>query len=104
MDISISLPPKLIRFLKANVASGRYSSTSAVVRDALLLIQKIEQRRAEAVARTRLLNRLSHQEQDLARREALKEEMTQELIRKYGPLEDEPKARKNKARARKKRA
>jgi Arc/MetJ-type ribon-helix-helix transcriptional regulator len=98
MDISLSLPPKLIRLIKAKVASGRYWSTSAAVRDALLFVEKIEQRRAEAVNRTRLLNRFCLEEEDLARREALKERLSQDLIRKYGKYEPP----KTKAKARKK--
>jgi len=101
MDISISLPPKLIRLIKAKVASGRYSSPSVAVRDALLFVEKIEQRRAESLRLTRFLTRLSQEQQDLARRQALKEQLTQDLIRKYGkyePPNTKPKARKKNPR------
>lgn len=102
MDVSISLPPKLIRFLKTKVASGRYSSTSEVVRDALLMVQKIDQRRAESLNRARYVAIVSQEQQDLARHEAIKERLTEDIVRKYGPPETKSKARKNKAKARKK--
>jgi putative addiction module CopG family antidote len=97
MDITISLPPKLIRFIKTKVASGRYSSTSAAVRDVLLFVQKIEQRRAQSLKLTRYLAVLSQEQRGLARREAIKERLTQDLIREYGPPETKSKVRKKKA-------
>ena len=35
MNISVSLTPELVSLIKAKVATGRYSSTSEVVREAL---------------------------------------------------------------------
>jgi antitoxin ParD1/3/4 len=42
MDISISLPPELVDLVKAKVASGRYSSASEVVGEALRLLERID--------------------------------------------------------------
>ncbi len=52
MNISISLTPELVGLLKAKVETGRYSSTSEVVREALRLLERFDQR--EVDARTRL--------------------------------------------------
>ncbi len=43
MNISISLTPELISLIKQKVASGRYTSTSEVVRAALRLLEHAEQ-------------------------------------------------------------
>lgn len=47
MNISISLPPELIALLKSKVDSGRYSSTSEVVREALRLLERIDRENSE---------------------------------------------------------
>jgi antitoxin ParD1/3/4 len=47
MNISISLPPELISLIKSKVESGRYSSTSEVVREALRLLERADQQEAE---------------------------------------------------------
>ena len=47
MNISISLTPELVGMIKAKVEGGRYSSTSEVVREALRLMERMEQREAE---------------------------------------------------------
>ena len=47
MNISISLPPELITLIKSKVDSGRYSSTSEVVREALRLLERSDQQQAE---------------------------------------------------------
>jgi antitoxin ParD1/3/4 len=47
MNISISLPPELIGLIKSKVESGRYSSTSEVVREALRLLERTDQQEAE---------------------------------------------------------
>jgi putative addiction module CopG family antidote len=104
MDITISLPRELIRFIKTKVASGRYSSTSEVVRDALLQVQKIDQRRRSLNLARHLAVLSQEQQEDLARREAIKERLTQDLIRKYGPPETKAKPHKKNAKARKKKA
>ena len=49
-----SLPPELIGLIKSKVDSGRYSSTSEVVREALRLLERAEQQEAE---RLKLLRR-----------------------------------------------
>ncbi len=51
MDISISLPPELIGLIEAKVASGRYGSHSDVIREALQLLDKVDQSNVEARAR-----------------------------------------------------
>jgi antitoxin ParD1/3/4 len=96
MDITISLPPKLVRLIKTKVASGCYSSSSEVVRDALLLVQTIDQRRAESLNRTQHLALSSQEHQDLARLEAIKH-LNQDLLRKHGPPETKAKACKKQA-------
>lgn len=53
MNISISLTPELVGLLRAKVETGRYSSTSEVVREALRLLERADQREADASARLR---------------------------------------------------
>jgi antitoxin ParD1/3/4 len=53
MNISISLPPELIGLIKTKVESGRYSSTSEVVRDALRLLERADQQEAERLKHLR---------------------------------------------------
>jgi antitoxin ParD1/3/4 len=47
MNMNVSLPDELAEFVKAKVAGGRYSSSSEVVREALRLMEKVEQQEAE---------------------------------------------------------
>jgi antitoxin ParD1/3/4 len=47
MNMNVSLTEELANFVKAKVAAGRYSSSSEVVREALRLMEKIEQKEAE---------------------------------------------------------
>lgn len=49
MNISVSLTPELVELIKARVASGRYTSTSEVVREALRLLEREDQREAERI-------------------------------------------------------
>jgi antitoxin ParD1/3/4 len=42
MNISVSLTPELLDMVKARVGSGRYTSTSEVIRDALRLMERTE--------------------------------------------------------------
>ncbi len=54
MNISISLTPELLGLVRAKVESGRYSSTSEVVREALRLLDRsdrLELDRAEGLRR-----------------------------------------------------
>lgn len=54
MNISISLTPELLGLIKAKVDSGRYTSTSEVVREALRLLERsdrLESDRAEGLRR-----------------------------------------------------
>jgi len=53
MTISISLTPELVGMIKARVDSGRYTSTSEVVREALRLLEQADDRRADERARMR---------------------------------------------------
>jgi antitoxin ParD1/3/4 len=54
MNISISLTPELVNMIKARVDSGRYTSTSEVVREALRLLEAKDGRQADERARLRL--------------------------------------------------
>jgi len=47
MNISVSLTPELISLIKAKVESGRYTSTSEVVREALRLLERADRHEAE---------------------------------------------------------
>jgi len=47
MNISVSLTPELLDLIKAKVESGRYTSTSEVVREALRLLERADQQEAE---------------------------------------------------------
>lgn len=49
MNISISLTPELLDFIKAKVESGRYTSTSEVVREALRLLERADRHEAERI-------------------------------------------------------
>ena len=53
MNVSISLTPELVGLIKTKVASGRYTSTSEVVREALRLLERADQRDAEERRRLR---------------------------------------------------
>jgi len=46
--VNISITPELDAFLRAKVESGRYQTTSEVVREALRLLERQEQQRDEA--------------------------------------------------------
>src|SRR5580658_588312 len=46
--VNISLTPELDRFLQSRVKSGRYQTTSEVVREALRLLERQERERDEA--------------------------------------------------------
>jgi antitoxin ParD1/3/4 len=52
-NVSISLTPELVGFIKAKVESGRYASTSEVVRDALRALERLDQRAAEELSQLR---------------------------------------------------
>lgn len=47
MNLNVSLPEELLRFVKAKVESGRYTSSSEVVREALRLLEKHDEQEAE---------------------------------------------------------
>ena len=47
--VNVSLTPELLAFLHSQVASGRYQTTSEIVREALRLLQRQEQDRDEAL-------------------------------------------------------
>ena len=47
--VNISLTPELDAFLQSRVQSGRYQTTSEVVREALRLLERQEQERDEAL-------------------------------------------------------
>lgn len=47
--VNISITPELDAFLQSRVKSGRYQTTSEVVREALRLLERHEQDREEAI-------------------------------------------------------
>ena len=53
MNVSVSLTPELVELIKAKVASGRYASTSEVVREALRLLERADRREGEELRRLR---------------------------------------------------
>jgi antitoxin ParD1/3/4 len=55
MDVSVSLTPELVESIEAKVASGRYASTSEVVREALRLLEDADQGHAEELGRLRAM-------------------------------------------------
>ena len=50
MNMNVSLTDELANFVKAKVAAGRYTSSSEVVREALRLMEKVEQQEAEKLS------------------------------------------------------
>jgi antitoxin ParD1/3/4 len=46
--VNVSITPELDRFLQSRVKSGRYQTTSEVVREALRLLERHERERDEA--------------------------------------------------------
>jgi antitoxin ParD1/3/4 len=54
-NISVSFTPRQAEFLAACVASGRYQSTSEVVREGLRLLEDRHQRRRAELERARAL-------------------------------------------------
>ena len=50
MNISVSLTPELVGLIKTKVESGRYASTSEVVREALRLLERSDAREMDASA------------------------------------------------------
>ncbi len=53
MNISISLTPELVGLIKTKVESGRYTSTSEVIREALRLLERSDAREVGAAASLR---------------------------------------------------
>jgi antitoxin ParD1/3/4 len=47
VNMNVSLTEELAHFVKAKVSGGRYTSSSEVVREALRLMEKVEQQEAE---------------------------------------------------------
>jgi len=54
VNISVSLTPELMSLIKTKVDSGRYASTSEVVREALRLMEKADLQEAESIKGLRL--------------------------------------------------
>lgn len=50
MTMNVSLPPDLMDYVKSQVADGRYSSASEMVRDALRQLKQFERMREQAHA------------------------------------------------------
>lgn len=53
MNVSVSLTPDLVDLIEAKVASGRYASASEVVREALSLLEGVDQQDAEELRQLR---------------------------------------------------
>ena len=53
MNMNVSLPEELAKFVKDKVSTGRYGSSSEVVREALRLMEKTERQEAEKLAMLR---------------------------------------------------
>jgi antitoxin ParD1/3/4 len=53
MNMNVSLPEELANFVKDKVSTGRYGSSSEVVREALRLMEKTERQEAEKLAALR---------------------------------------------------
>ena len=53
MNMNVSLTEELANFVKAKVLGGRYTSSSEVVREALRLMEKVEQQEAEKLGSLR---------------------------------------------------
>jgi antitoxin ParD1/3/4 len=53
MNVTVSIPDELNAFIKTKIASGRYSSTSEVMREALRLLEQADQRHAAELERLR---------------------------------------------------
>src|SRR5208283_2304877 len=49
-DMNVSLPEELANFVKDKASTGRYGSSSEVVREALRLMERTEQQEAEKLA------------------------------------------------------
>lgn len=47
MNLNVSLTDELVRFVKTKVETGRYTSSSEVVREALRLLEKHDHEEAE---------------------------------------------------------
>ena len=47
MNLNVSLTDELVKFVKTKVESGRYASSSEVVREALRLLEKHDHEEAE---------------------------------------------------------
>jgi antitoxin ParD1/3/4 len=54
MNMNVSLPEELAKFVKDKVSTGRYGSSSEVVREALRLMEKTDREEAEKLALLRL--------------------------------------------------
>lgn len=63
-NISVSFTPQQVEFLSACVASGRYQSTSEVVREAVRLLENQQARRQAELERARELIREGAEELD----------------------------------------
>jgi len=50
MNMNVSLPEELAKFVKDKVSTGRYGSSSEVVREALRLMERTEREEAEKLA------------------------------------------------------
>ena len=54
MNINLNLTDELADFIKSKVAAGRYASSSEVVREALRLMEQVEQLQADKLQQLRL--------------------------------------------------
>ena len=61
-NMNVSLPEELANFVKDKVSTGRYGSSSEVVREALRLMERTEQQEAEKLALLRLASKEGHRQ------------------------------------------
>ncbi len=86
--VNVSITPELDAFLRSRVNSGRYQTTSEVVREALRLLERQERERDEAV--TSLRQKLQRGAEQAERNELLDGEEVfgelQEMIEEHRRL------------------
>jgi antitoxin ParD1/3/4 len=93
--VNISLTPELGAFLQTRVKSGRYQTTSEVVREALRLLQHQEKEREEGLKQLRA--KLQRGAAEANRGELLDGDTVFEELRQL--IDERPRAKKKASRA-----